>query len=334
MYFSRAFQRGIDEGPQVTKNLRLVDFPPPTTQNLRNLFIENVEDMAKGGILLREAHFEKAWLSALSQFSKTTPRNLRSTVVEQNVKLRPAETQEIPSSVPEVAQRTRSKVESLAKMPVTLRLSITEMLRQKFLLKPDSEHIVSDFRTDGDPFCQLFNSMWIRLGLMDYILYIERGKEKNEYEVTFNSFDAASAFVNRPHEHYIDDKMSGPIYASWDTKMDESDVSATLILPQNTLDVWRQEALNHNVALSKHGYPLVEWTKSMRSVLARMRYSIGMHGDCRLYRVIAEYNYRVVMEVAFKDQDTLNHFLARKTEHFLTNYWKDRFFARARVHLG
>ena len=53
-----------------------------------------------------------------------------------------------------------------------------------------------------------------------------------------------------------------------------------------TLEVWRKEALQHKAQMSPRGYPLVEWTKSMWTILTRMRFSIGRHGDCRRYRII------------------------------------------------
>jgi hypothetical protein len=223
----------------------------------------------------------------------------------------------------------RSMVESLAAHPVTIRLTITEQHRRKFLLKPESEHSIGDFTTNGDPFCQIFNSIWTKLGLMNYIDSIQPTDNKLNFNVTFKSFEAASAFVNRPDKHFLDDPMTGLIYATWESeKPDDHNTTAIVVFPRRTLEVWRKEALQHNAQMSPRGYPLVEWTMSMWTILTRMRFSIGRHGDCRRYRIIEENHHRVVMEVMFKDVDMLNLFLERKKEHYLTNAWKDRFFAK------
>jgi hypothetical protein len=129
--------------------------------------------------------------------------------------------------------------------------------------------------------------------------------------------------------------MTGQVYATWDCSEDnEVGNTAVVMLPKSTLEVWRREASYHNAPISQYGYPQVEWTKSIWALLTRMKYSIGRHGDCRRYRTVAEYAHRVVMELSFKNPDTMNHFLARKSEHYLTNSWKDRFFAKHHVRLG
>jgi len=234
-----------------------------------------------------------------------------------------------------VTKWNRSMVESLAANPITIRLTITEQHRRKFLLKPESEHTVGNFTTNGDPFCQIFNSMWIELGLMNYIDSIQPTDNKLEFNVTFKSFEPASAFVNRVDKHFLNDPMTGQVYATWESEEpDERNTTAIIMFPRTTLEVWRKEALQHKARMSPHGYPLVEWTKSIWTILTRMRLSIGRYGDCRRYRIVEENHHRVVMEMSFKDGDMLNHFLERKKEHYLTNSWKDRFFAKRHVRLG
>ena len=97
-----------------------------------------------------------------------------------------------------ITKWNRNMVERLAARPFTIRLTITEQHRRKFLLKPESEYTVGNFTTNGDPFCQIFNSMWTKLGLMNYIDSIQPTDNKLDFNVTFKSFEAASAFVNRP----------------------------------------------------------------------------------------------------------------------------------------
>jgi hypothetical protein len=229
----------------------------------------------------------------------------------------------------------RNMVESLAARPIVLRVTTTAANKRKFLERPDSEHIVGPFMTDEDPFCQMFNTMWLRLGLMNYIDSIQAAEKDYDYFVTFKSFEPAAALVSRPDEHYLGDRISGQIYVTWDEENpEERGTTAILILPRKTLDVWRREALHHNAPMSPYGYPQVEWTKSIWALLTRMRFSIGRYGDARRYRSVQESYHRVVMEVSFKDRKLMNLFLERKTEHYLTNPWKDRFFAKHHIRVG
>ena len=471
VYFSKAFEKGIEGGPHTTHNLRFVDFPIKSIEGLQDVFLEYVSKLSKKGKVLWGDDYAKAWMMALQKFShgegryhlqrpdadnkkqdlekflgqwtNPTPRQpdhgrlpSRVEVAEnENARVprraqvdeaqpvvahsRPprepttfdftehAQTTSSPVGSPAISEATkpetarssptsptpvrsisavlresktipplakplsfqarllsvakqamqnmrklqnlppqspdgvlskwnRSMVESLAASPIMLRLTITEAHRRKFLLRPGLEHIIGNFTTDGDPFCQMFNSMWIRLGLMEYIDSIQQAADKKyDYFVTFKSFEPAAAFVNRVDEHYLDDQMTGQIYATWDSEEDnELGTTVVLMLPKRTLEVWRREASSHNAPMSAYGYPMVEWTKAIWAVLTRMRYSIGRYGDCRRYRVVAEYRHRVVMELAFQNQEMMNHFLQRKTEHYISNSWKDRFFAKRHVRLG
>ena len=422
IYFSRAFEKGIAEGPETTEKMRFIEFSSSAMTNFREIFLEIVLKLVnnrKSEENLVEQHFIAAWKLALHRFSigegkyylqppdaerkrmqldrlfgrdhplmdpnpclpdqkvrdmdakvseksgvgnavRMTPGDSQPRAIssyETNAAERePIRTPSINRQLLTVARQTlhkmrerlgpdagdrnvtkwnRSMVESLAANPITIRLTITEQHRRKFLLKPESEHTVGNFITNGDPFCQIFNSMWIKLGLINYIDSIQPTDNKLEFNVTFKSFEAASAFVNQVDKHFLDDPMIGQIYATWESEeQNEHNTTAIIMFPRRTLEVWRKEALHHNAQMSPHGYPLVEWTKSLWTILTRMRLSIGRHGDCRRYRILDENHHRVVMEMSFKNGDMLNHFLERKKEHYLTNAWKDRFFAKRHVRLG
>ena len=420
IYFSRAFEKGIAEGPETTEKMRFVEFSSTAITNFRKLFLEAVLELVKirkTEEKLVEQHCHAAWRLALHQFSirqgryylqppdaeekrkqldrsfgrdrpltdselrlsdqmvgdidlkmsekfvvdnavRVAPEDSRPKVPRETkaAEIQPTRTLKVNHQSIAVARQAlqatreglapklgdgnitkwnRRMVESLAARPITIRLTITEQHRRKFLLKPESEHTIGNFTTNGDPFCQIFNSMWIKLGLMSYIDSIQPADNKLDFNVTFKSFEPASAFVNRVDKHFLDDPMTGQIYATWESEeLDGHNTTAIIMFPKTTLDVWRNEALQQNAPISPHGYPLVEWTKSMWTILTRMRLSIGRHGDCRRYRIMAENQHRVVMEVSFKDGDMLNHFLERKKEHYLTNAWKDRFFAKRHVRLG
>ena len=178
----------------------------------------------------------------------------------------------------------------------------------------------------------MFNPMWVRLGLMDYIDSILPAEQKYDYNVTFKSFEPAAAFVNRANEHYLNDEL---LYATWESGHSfEPYAMAIIMIPKGTLDVLRQQAIEDRAWMSVNGYPLVEWSRAVWAVLTRMRLSIGTHGDCRRYRVIEENPDRVVIGMVFKDHDMLNYFLERKKGHYLTSARKDRFFAKAHAHMG
>ena len=230
----------------------------------------------------------------------------------------------------------RSAIEHLAASPVTLSLSISQEQKRAFLTLPDPQHTIGAFTTDGDPLCQIYNSMWVRLGLMDHIESIRKDKSKDEYKVTFKSFDAAAAFVNRVDQHWLHDPVTGQVYATWDTpKGNQTKLTALIVLPRATLEVWRGEALKAGIPISEyHGFPLVEWSKSMWAVLCRMGFTVGKEGDCMRYRTLWERKQRAIIEMVFRGPSILEDFLARKQDHYLTNPWKDRFFAKHHVKLG
>jgi len=47
-----------------------------------------------------------------------------------------------------------------------------------------------------------------------------------------------------------------------------------------------------------------------------------------------EKKHRVVLEMLFRERRGLDGFLAKKEHHYLTNPWKDRFFAKHLVQIG
>jgi hypothetical protein len=228
--------------------------------------------------------------------------------------------------------------ERLAAKPVEIRLTVSESLLRQFhnqLNQPrNSAHVVGDFATDGDWTSQIFNPMWSRLGLRSHIKSI-RNTNKNEFNVIFKSFDAAAAFVNRPDEHWLMDKISGQVYATWDwDRTNKTNLTAILTLPSATLEPWRRLALEHRAPLTRYGYPDVDWARSIRSVLFRLKISVGKDSECRRYKLLYESPHRVVLELSFNYFDSLSNFLQRKTEHYLTNPWKDRFFAKQQIYEG
>lgn len=229
------------------------------------------------------------------------------------------------------------KIFTLKNMGKTIRLAITNRTRREFLRRAESEHDVGPFHTDDNPLCQIFNPMWKRLGMMNYISGINSTREENEFEVTFKNIDGASAFVNQVDDHWLDDRTIGQVYATWKPEgegMLEETHWATLILPRRTLDIWRRQAVKRGAPVGLLGCPNVQWTRAIWAVFTRMKYSIGSYGDVRGFNIVDETPYRAVAEVRFKDKEMLEHFLKRNKEHYISNDWKDRFFARERRRFG
>jgi hypothetical protein len=172
---------------------------------------------------------------------------------------------------------------------------------------------------------------------MNYISGIKSTREENEFEVTFKNIDGASALVNRVDDHWLDDRTIGQVYATWKPEGEgrhEETHWATLILPRRTLDIWRRQAVKRGAPVGPLGYPNVQWTRAIWAVFTRMKYSIGSYGDVRGFNIVDETPYRAVVEVRFKDKEMLEHFLKRNKEHYISNDWKDRFFARERRRFG
>ena len=230
------------------------------------------------------------------------------------------------------------KIFLLKNMRKTLSLAITNRTRREFLRRAEADSRVGPFSTDTNPVCQIFNPMWERLGLMEYISEIRSTHEENVFEVTFKNIDGASAFINRVDEHWLDDRTIGQVHATWkpegEGKHWEKSTKAVLTFPKRTLDIWRTEAVKRGAPIGKDGYPEVQWTRAIWAVVTRMRYSIGSFGDARSFRVMHETPYRVVADIIFKDSEVLQQFLRRKSEHHISNEWKDRFFARERWKFG
>lgn len=243
-----------------------------------------------------------------------------------------------PDAVPVPRSADGHHILTMAKHSQSVTLSISPEQKRAFLLLPDSGHTVGPFATDGDPYCQIYNSMWTRLGLMDHIISIEKAAsiDDNAYTVTFKNFDGAAAFVNRVDQHWLHDALTGQIYATWDVEESEESrrLSAVVNIPRATLQVWRREALKAGIPQAAQGYPLVEWPKAMWSVLRRMGLTVGSEGDCTRYRMIWERKHRGVLDVHFREERGLQQFLNKKQDHYLTNPSKDRFFARRLTRSG
>ena len=349
LYFSKAFSRAIQNGPQSTLGMRFGDFRRSQEAALLELYLHTITSRTKWETQATAEDFASAWKTVLQEYAKgegqwfigpvspveklprqVPPRtnNFVSTQEDSTAPIR-----QVRFAIPgrEISSRNRSAVENLAAAPVALTLSLSQDQKRSFLLLPESDHIVGPFATDGDPYTQAYNSMWVRLGLMEHILSITRDKSTNgEYKVTFKSFNAAAAFVNRVDQHWLHDSLTGQVYATWETKnIEEKQSSAIAILPRATLEVWRGEALKASVPVSEHhGYPLVEWSKSMWAVIKRMGFTIGRNGDCIRYRTMWEKKHRVVIEILFRERSVLDGFLAKREHHYLTHPWKDRFFAK------
>lgn len=416
LYFSRAYRRGMLNGPQSTFGLRFIDFAREQEAGLSQIYLNIVQARSKMETQATADDFASAWKAAMkeyakgagepfvtqpkaSEYNREKPRSLlevpprinnselststsqngsykqssqkptpakekshRPSQISQktnNVSSSSSKSKEVsreqiprpaaavrdqhpvltkPNTVLNTRPRNRSEVEKLATAPVAVTLSISPEQKRAFLLLPDSDHVVGPFTTDGDPFCQIYNSMWIRLGLMDHISSIKNSlsSEDDGYVVTFKSFDAAAAFSNRVDQHWLHDALTGQVHATWHTKNgDESKRTVLLVtLPRATIEVWRREALKAGIPPTAQGYPFVEWSKAMWSVLQRMGMKIGPDKDCIHYYILWERRHRAVLHMLFQDERALNAFLRKKQDHYLTNPWKDRFFARRSTRAG
>jgi hypothetical protein len=208
----------------------------------------------------------------------------------------------------------------LSDNPIVLRIQLNNNLR----IQPLQRSV----QLAMDP-GYLFKSMWLRLGLTSHILNTRPGSNAAEYIVTFRTFDAAAAFVNQVNHHWVDDEMTGQVYVSWDPiETRPSNTKATVMFPRATIEPWRKAAAEHGVEVSKYGYPMVDWGKSFLSALTRMKFTAGQTGDCLVWNIVGEYRHVVIMEITFKNTETMKWFVQRKAEHYLSNPWKDRFFVK------
>lgn len=414
LYFSKAYRRGMMNGPQSTFGLRFIDFAREQEAGLSQVYLNIVQARSKIETQATADDFASAWKAALKEYAKgagelfvtqpkvseyngekpqsllevpprinnselststsqkdsykqisptpakeNSPRPSQISQKTNNVSSSSSKSKEgsreqiprpatairdqhpvftKPNTVLNTSPRNRSEVEKLATAPVAVTLSISPEQKRVFLLLPDSDHIVGPFTTDGDPFCQIYNSMWIRLGLMDHISSIKNSlsSEDDKSVVTFKSFDAAAAFSNRVDQHWLHDALTGQVHATWHTKNgDESKKPGLLVtLPRATIEVWRREALKAGIPPAAQGYPFVEWSKAMWSVLQRMGMKIGADKDCIHYHMLWERRHRAVLHMLFQNERIMNAFLRRKQDHYLTNPWKDRFFARRSTRAG
>ena len=349
-YFAREFALNETKEPDAsTKDMDFSQFSLKHREYfLEGFFLPIIRKMAEKNEVSKEHEFKKAWELALDRFSRNVgrhyihPSKLPAPFVEPSPppKLKDTQIQEEPltplEEMSHVSKSLRQKwdILKLVSKPVDIQLTITPRLRQDFLLKAQSKH-TNLLPPVENPMCQIFASMWKRLRLTSHISFIRQGPTEYDFIVTFKTFDAASAFVNRCDEHWIDDKFSGQVYARWDLgPKDPPFVNAIVTFPRTSLEVWREVAMRDGAPLGQYGFPKIDWGRSLASTLRRMGYKVGGQEDARRYEVLSEYSYRLVMEVSFKDTDTLNQFLQRNREHYLTNPWKDRFFAKAHSLVG
>ena len=72
IYFSRAFEKGIAEGPETTEKMRFIEFSSSAMANFRKVFLEIVLELVNNRKIeekLIEQHFLAAWRLALHRFS-------------------------------------------------------------------------------------------------------------------------------------------------------------------------------------------------------------------------------------------------------------------------
>lgn len=349
-YFARVFALNETKEPDAsTKDMDFSQFSLKHREHLlETFFLPIIRRMAEKKEVSKEHEFKTAWELAVDRFSRNAgrhyihPSKLPAPFVEPPppTKLKDTQVQEEPltplEEMSRVSKSLRHKwdILKLVSKPVDIQLTITPRLRQNYLPRAQSKQI-SSLPLVANPMCQIFAPMWKQLRLTTHISFIRQGPTEYDFIVTFKTFDAASAFVNRCDEHWIDDKFSGQVYARWDPgPKDPPFVNAIVTFPRTSLEVWREVAMRDGAPLGKYGFPNIDWGRSLASALRRMGYKVGGREDVRRYEVLSEYPYRLVMEVSFKDTDTLNRFLQRNREHYLTNPWKDRFFAKAQSLVG
>lgn len=362
IYFTKVFSEGLTSDPSTTNNVILAELMFEDEAFLREAFLNQVSVMGQTGRRLEEKELHDAWMSALEKLVQRK-NSLRYTAaptketewsIEREREPKAAEehpkmvekdeavttVSEKPTAEPPKIKLLDAKVPSsrekreglsanqwthlirvkLSENPITLRLQLNDELRRRYT------HIFDDCQAiAGD----ILNPMWERLGLLEHILVTHNGPGDFEYLVTFKTFDAAAAFVNQVNGHWIDDEMTGQVYVTWDPiETIPDNVRANLTFPRATIEPWRFAAKQRKVEISKHGYPMVDWGQSLQGVFRRMNITAGRDGACRSWKVVGEYSHVVIMEIGFKDTESMKRFVARKDEHYLSNPWKDRFFVK------
>ena len=54
----------------------------------------------------------------------------------------------------------------------------------------------------------------------------------------------------------------------------------------------------------------------------------GRRGVCWLWKRAGEYDHVVILEIGFATTEQMKRFVNSKSEHYLSNPWKDRFFVK------
>jgi len=334
VYFTKMWLQLLNDPKPAIKQkyTKLVREHPRDEHFLRKAYLNHVRIFCSPGRKVVEEDMHHALLLALDDLYAR--RKTSRTRVSDRVKILP-EVKEVAKAIPkdesslEDAEHrkriSRNQIlaeicSTLSESSATLPIQLSDTLRHRYPRKSDSDAAPGEF----------FNPMWQRLDLLDHVQAISPGVDDAEYLVTFRTFNAAAAFVNQVDAHWLDDKMTGQVYATWiplETK--PNNVVATVSFPRATIEPWRNSALIHGAGMSNWKFPLVDWGRSFMSVLQRMKLVAGgKKGDCRYWTVTGEYGHVVIMEAAFSDPATMKRFVASKSQHYLSNPWKDRFFVK------
>lgn len=348
LYFNKIFNESLYADPRTTKGVILSELREPDARILCAKFRRIVREWAMEDRKLEQREHNEAWLLAL-EYLAGIPGSERYCVKGERVggqrwRVEKEPVDERLSASKEVSKRkvatlaeekdSGSRVQlsdnqwkallklRLSQNPVTLRLQLNNSLRRKY-----QEQSGPDNNTKKVGY--MFDSMWTRLGLSDHISTIRPGENDSEYLVTFKTFDAAAAFVNQVHGHWIDDEMTGQVYATWDPiETHPNNVRAILTLPRASMEPWRNAAAKRFVPRSKYGFPLVDWEQSLLSVFMRMNLTYGRKGNCWLWKRVGEYDHVVILEIGFATTEMMKRFVNSKSQHYLSNPWKDRFFVK------
>ena len=336
-YFGKILKAAKKRGPDELRGLDLVGIRPKhRAQFLDKQYMPIIRRKTAIKFKLTEEDMKEAWDLALYRFAKGMEVKYLAVpeIIQPKKQVTRLEVfdEQVPDDEPwSKSQLLREQIIELAANPVDIQVTISPRHRQSYLRGLDSHFVIGEKAEAAvnNNLDMILEPMWKRMGLMDYVVRTRQGETDHDLIVTFSRFEAAASFVNRCDEHWVGDQFSGQVYATWmPGSQDEQSVTAIVNIPGVSLKTWRQVALDNGITPTKWGFPIIDWGKSLSEVLKRMHFKIGRYEEVRRYRVLAEYSHRVVMDVSFDDVEGLNRFLAAKSEHYLANPWKDRFFAK------
>jgi hypothetical protein len=330
-FFGRALREARRKGLKATRGMDLTKIKAKHKKAfLKVFYMPLVRKLADIKVNIEEDEMREIWERSLEGFE----RNIGN-LYKPRPPTPPAPPKSSSNKNKNKKQLLRKKFIELASKPVDIGVTITPRHWQAFIDSVKSQSIDSGKVDPNERLNEILKPMWERMQLTEHIKGVRQGGDKHDLIVTFDSFPAAASFVNRCNEHWLLDEFSGQVYASWlSDNNDKRSVTAILIFPKATLEVWRRIASEDGVPTSKWGFPLIHWGNSLTTVFERMHLSFGRDGQVRRYRFLAEYPHRMILDVSFSDVGTLNNFLARKGEHYVTNPWKDRFFAKRLTWVG